>query len=62
MDDSESSDRENNIKLKDIYDIDGWNKVSDHYHNNRLAHWESFVVNAPRDLILVEKHAVVAWL
>ena len=54
VDDRESFDRENNIKLRDIYDIEAWNKASDRYHYNRLAPWESFIANAPRDLILVE--------
>ena len=54
VEDRESFDRENNVKLRDIYDIDAWNKVSDRYHYNRLAPWESFIDDAPRDLILVE--------
>ena len=54
VEDRESFDRENNVKLRDIYDIDAWNKVSDRYHYNRLAPWGSFINDAPRDLILVE--------
>ena len=54
VEDRESFDRENNVKLRDIYDIDVWNKMSDYYHYNRLAPWESFIDDAPRDLILVE--------
>ena len=54
VDDRESFDRENNVKLKDIYDIEAWNSVADRYHYNRLASWESFIADAPRDLILVE--------
>ena len=54
VEDKESFDRENNVKLRDIYDIEVWNKVSDRYHYNRLAPWESFIADAPRDLILVE--------
>ena len=54
VEDKESFDRENNVKLRDIYDIEAWNKASDRYHYNRLAPWESFIADAPRDLILVE--------
>ena len=54
VDDRESFDRENNVKLRDIYDIEAWNNVSDRYHYNRLAPWESFIADAPRDLILIE--------
>ena len=54
VEDKESFDRENNVKLRDIYDIEVWNKASDGYHYNRLAPWESFITDAPRDLILVE--------
>ena len=50
----ESFDRENSVKLSDIYDINAWNKASDHYHYNRLAPWESFIDDAPRNVILVE--------
>ena len=52
--DRESFDRENNVRLRDIYDINAWNNASDRYHYNRLAPWESFIDDAPRDLILVE--------
>ena len=52
--DRESFDKENNIKLRDIYDISAWNKASDSYDFNRLASWESFINDAPQDLILVE--------
>ena len=54
MEDKESFDRENNIKLRDIYDIEAWNEMSDHYHYNRLASWESFIADATQDLILIE--------
>ena len=54
VDDRESFDRENNVKLRDIYDIEAWNNVSDRYHYNRLGPWESFIADAPRDLILIE--------
>ena len=50
----ESFDIENSVKLRDIYDINAWNKASDRYHYNRLAPWESFIDDAPRDVILVE--------
>ena len=54
VDNRESFDRVNNVKLREIYDIEAWNKASDGYHYNRLAPWESFIADAPRDLILVE--------
>ena len=47
-------DRKNDLKLSDVYDIDTWHKVSDRYHYNRLASWESFIHDAPQDIILVE--------
>ena len=54
----ESFDRENSVKFSDIYDIDAWNNASDHYHYNRLAPWESFIDDAPRNVILVENQWV----
>ena len=54
VEDRESFDRKNNLKMSDIYDIDTWNKVSDRYHYNRLAMWEKFIHDAPQDVILVE--------
>ena len=52
--DRKSFDRKNKLKLSDIYDIDTWHNVSDRYHYNRLASWESFIQHTPQDVILVE--------
>ena len=54
VEDQATFDRKNNLALSDIYDIDTWHRVSDRYHYNRLASWESFIHNAPQDVILVE--------
>ena len=54
VEDREDFDRKHNLKLSDVYDIDTWHKVSDRYHYNRLASWESFIHDTPQDVILVE--------
>ena len=54
VEDRKDFDRKNDLKLSDVYDIDTWHKVSDRYHYNRLASWESFIHDAPQDVILVD--------
>ena len=46
--------RVNSIRMSDVYDLEQWHAYTDQKHYPRLATWEDFVLNAPRDLILVE--------
>ena len=46
--------RANSIRMSDVYDLEQWHAYTDQKHYPRLATWEDFVLNAPRDLILVE--------
>ena len=46
--------RANSVRMSDVYDLEQWHAYTDQIHYPRLATWEDFVLNAPRDLILVE--------
>ena len=46
--------RENNVRLRDIYDIDEWRKFTQQHQYAELASWEDFLEEAPRDVILVQ--------
>ena len=46
--------RANSVRMSDVYDLEQWHAYTDQKHYPRLATWEDFVLNAPRDLILVE--------
>ena len=46
--------RENNVRLRDIYDIGEWNKFTQQHQYAELASWEDFLEEAPRDVIVVQ--------
>ena len=52
--DNDAFARANSIRMSDVYDLEQWHAYTDQKHYPRLATWEDFVLNAPRDLILVE--------
>ena len=48
--------RENNVRLRDIYDIGEWKKFTQQHRYAELASWEDFLKEAPRDVIVVQHH------
>ena len=46
--------RENNVRLRDIYDIGEWNKFTQQHQYAEMASWEDFLEEAPRDVIVVQ--------
>ena len=46
----------NPMKFSDLYDIDYWNEQSTQRNCSELVNWENFIINAPKNAILVLNH------
>ena len=46
--------RENNVRLRDIIDINDWKRFTEQRQYAEMTTWEDFLETAPRDVILVQ--------
>ena len=55
---STSESGKNSVKLGDVYDLMKWENFTSKKHFAPLSSWDSFIKNAPRKLILIDRDCI----